>query len=109
MEENVLNKVDDLVDTIKSSEEYQRYLIVSKNMYSNTNIMDKIKKIKKLQKEINNLSSRGENITSKEQEINLLLEELNSYPIYVEYEERYRVDDDEDVDASSSAAIPITV
>ena len=87
MEENVLNKVDDLVDTIKSSEEYQRYLIVSKNMYSNTNIMDKIKKIKKLQKEIINLSSRGENITSKEQEINLLLEELNSYPIYVEYEE----------------------
>ena len=87
MEENVLNKVDDLVDTIKSSEEYQRYLVASKKLSSNTNIMDKIKKIKKLQKEIINQSSRGEDITSKDQEINLLLEELNSYPIYVEYEE----------------------
>ena len=74
MEENVLNKVDDLVDTIKSSEEYQRYLVVSKSLSSNTNVMNKIKKIKKLQKEIINLSSRGEDITSKDQEINTLLE-----------------------------------
>ena len=87
MEENVLNKVDDLVDTIKSSEEYQRYLVVSQKLASNKEIMDKIKTIKKLQKEIINLSSRGEDITSKDEEINTILEELNSFPIYVEYEE----------------------
>ena len=87
MEENVLNKLNDLIETIKSSNDYKRYVIVSKTLYSNKKLMDKIKRIKTLQKEIIKLQSTGNDYSKEDIEINSILEELNKYPVYVEYEE----------------------
>ena len=53
--------------------------------------MTKINKIKSLQKEIVNLKYKNKEYKDKDLEIESILKELNSYPIYLEYD--YLVED----------------
>lgn len=74
----ILLKVDEIVDTIKRSETYQKYLHLQELMENNLELKDLINDIKILQKR----SVKGENVE-------FLLEEkkkvLNDNPIYREY------------------------
>jgi len=88
---NIKDEINDLVDYIKESDKYKRYLIVKDKMSKDKTIMDKIKKVKELQKKIVNLEYNKKDITKEEKEIDNILEELNSYPIYTEYS--YLVED----------------
>ena len=88
---DIKEEVNSLVEYIKDSDKYKRYLIVRDKVHSNKDIMDKINKVKSLQKEIVKLEYNKQDIKEKDKEIDLLLEELNSYPIYVEYD--YLVED----------------
>lgn len=81
----ILNKIDEIVNIIKNSDEYQRYIEVSKKMKENKEIMILIEEIKDLQKILVKEESLGRNICNIEQEIDEKLRTLNEYPIYLDY------------------------
>lgn len=87
MEENVINKVDELVNSIKESSTYKRYIIVKEALSKNKDIMTKIDRVKMLQKRIVNLENSSKDYSEENNEINAIIKELNEYPIYTEYEE----------------------
>lgn len=82
---DVLVKVDEIVSYIKESDTYKRYLEVEEKMKNNLEIMDKINKIKTIQKEIVKLEIEKKDISILEKEIEEILSNLNTYPIYQEY------------------------
>ncbi len=88
---DIKDEINSLVDYIKDSDKYKRYIIVRDKIKSNKDIMDKINKVKAIQKEIVKLEYNKRDIKAKEKELDDILEELNSYPIYVEY--NYLVED----------------
>jgi len=81
----VLEKVDNLVDYIKNSQEYKDYLFLSEKLSNNEKVSVMINKIKKLQKEIVKREVNNEDIKDLDQEINILLDKLNRIPLYVEF------------------------
>ena len=83
--------IDDLVSFIKDSDKYKRYILVRDKVKEDKDIMTKINKIKSLQKEIVNLKYKNKEYKDKDLEIESILKELNSYPIYLEYD--YLVED----------------
>lgn len=85
VKDNVLLKVDELVELIKQDEIYKRYMLVSSQMKNNNDIMSIISSIKKKQKDIVNLEYRNQDVSLLENEINNYLNELSNYPIYKEY------------------------
>jgi cell fate (sporulation/competence/biofilm development) regulator YmcA (YheA/YmcA/DUF963 family) len=88
---DIKDEINSLVDFIKDSDKYKRYIIVRDKIKSNKEIMDKINKVKSIQKEIVKLEYNKQDIKVKEKELDNILEELNNYPIYVEY--NYLVED----------------
>ena len=83
--------IDDLVRSIKDSDKYKRYILVRDKVKEDKDIMTRINKIKSLQKEIVNLKYKNKEYKDKDLEIESILKELNSYPIYLEYD--YLVED----------------
>lgn len=83
--EEILKKVDELVDLLKNSEDYQRYLYLSNEMKKNNSLMKLIKDIKTLEKKRVNYEYRNESTKDIDLEIDNKKQELNEYPTYVEY------------------------
>jgi len=81
----ILDKVDNLIDFIKDSQEYKDYVFLSEKLSNNKKVNDYIKRIKFLQKEIVKKELNHDDISSLEEEINLLLDKLNKVPLYVEF------------------------
>lgn len=88
---NIEPLIDDLVSSIKDSDKYKRYILVRDKIKLDNDIMTRIKRVKSLQKEIVNLKYKNKDYKDKDIEIDNILKELNSYPIYVEYD--YLVED----------------
>lgn len=88
---NIKEEITDLVEYIKNSEKYKRYLVVKEKMFKDKTIMDKINKVKENQKKIVNLEYNKKDASIEKEEIDKILEELNTYPIYTEYS--YLVED----------------
>ena len=88
---NIEPLIDDLVSSIKDSDKYKRYILVRDKIKLDNDIMTRIKRVKSLQKEIVNLKYKNKDYRDKDIEIDNILKELNSYPIYVEYD--YLVED----------------
>ena len=88
---NVLDDIDSLVESIKDSNKYKRYLVVRNNIENNKDIMDKINSVKTLQKKIVKLKSKKEDYKNEEEEIDNILKELDSIPLYTEY--NYLIED----------------
>lgn len=82
--ENLLNKIDDLVDTIKSSDEYKRYLELEDKVKNNKEIMSLINEVKDIEKSIVNSKSKKDTESLKK-ELDNKLTKLESYPLYNEY------------------------
>lgn len=82
--ENLLNKIDDLVNTIKDSNEYKRYLELENKISNNNEIMTLINDVKNKEKAIVNSKSKEESILLQK-ELDDLLSKLNEYPLYNEY------------------------
>ena len=81
----ILDKVDNLVNYIKTSDEYNDYLFLTKKLSNNKKAVEYIDQIKRLQKEIIKKEIKGDDITSLEKEINYLLDELNKIPLYIDF------------------------
>ena len=82
--ENLLNKIDDLVDTIKSSDEYKRYLELEEKVKNNKEIMPLINEVKDIEKSIVNSKSKKDTESLKK-ELDNKLTKLEDYPLYNEY------------------------
>jgi len=82
---SILEKTDELVDLIINSKEYQKYLSIKDKMKRDKEIIEKIEKIRILQKEAVKKSSINEAVDELDKEINEKLEGLKQIPIYQEY------------------------
>ena len=74
----ILDKVDEIVNLIKSSDDYQKYLLLQENMNKNTDLINLINEVKSLQKEI----VYGKD---KESELKEKMTLLDNNPLYREY------------------------
>ena len=82
---DVLSKIDEIVEYIEESDTYIKYKEIEKKLEKDSDIMDKINKIKSIQKEIVKLEIANKDISLLEKEVDDILNELNTYPIYQEY------------------------
>lgn len=85
MKDRILSKTDEIIDIIKNSHEYQAYLEISNKLKDNKDIMDLIDEVKYLQKKLVKEQSLGKDIKDIDEEINRKLNQLEEYPIYLEY------------------------
>ena len=85
MNKEILNNVDDIIDTIKSSEDYKDYIYLKEKLSKHDKANTLIKEIKKTQKELVKKESNKEDIKDLEDKINNNLKELNKIPLYVDF------------------------
>ena len=85
VKEDILIKVDELVELIKNLPSYKKYISICNQMKSNEEINSIISTIKMKQKEAVNLEYRKESTTLIDNEISNSLKKLMEYPIYQEY------------------------
>ena len=81
MDNIILSKIDEIINIIKDSGEYKKYHLVK----DNKDIMNLIDEVKLLQKKLVKEQILGNDITSIDEEINKRINELEEYPIYLEY------------------------
>ncbi len=83
--ENVLNNLYILIDKIKDSDDYKKYIILKNKLKENEDIMNKIKRVKYLQKICVNKEYKKIPFKEEDNEIKKIINELESIPIYQEY------------------------
>lgn len=81
----IINKIDEIISIIESSNEYKRYLLLKEKTTFDKDIISVINNIKNLQKEIVKLQSKGLDYSDQDKLIDDYLMKLNKYPIYVEF------------------------
>lgn len=75
----ILNKIDEIISLIENSLEYQKYLSLKKDLDNNKEIILLINEIKVLQKDVVHHFDKKEILNKK-------LNELESIPLYREYQ-----------------------
>ena len=85
MNNKVLDKVDEIIEFIKETEEYKDYLYLKDKLEKNEKALSLINEIKKYQKEL--VKKEVEKLDTKdlEDKINNNLKELDNIPLYNEY------------------------
>ncbi len=78
MNKEIEKKVDEIVSEIETSEVYQKYLSLKDKMEANKELMELINKVKVMQKDVIHKKK-------KKEELDKLMDELNSNPLYLEY------------------------
>ena len=78
MNKEILDKVDEIIEEIENSQLYQNYLILQEKIAGNKDLMQLINKVRLMQKDV--LHQKKDT-----KELDLLLDELNSHPLYREY------------------------
>ncbi len=78
MNKEIILKVDEIIDIIEKSTEYQKYLVLQKQIKEDKKLFALINKVRVLQKDyVHNLL--------KKDELDKYVNELNDYPLYREY------------------------
>jgi len=83
--ELVLTKLDELISLIKNTPNYKRYEELKNIMSNNSEIMNIIKDIKKIEQSIVKKEYNKLDYKKEEQKLLELKNKLNEYPIYLEY------------------------
>ena len=78
MNKEINQKIDEIINEIETSEVYQKYLSLKEAIGSNKELMILINKIKIMQKDYLHKKVRKE-------ELDKVVDELNSHPLYREY------------------------
>ena len=84
----ILEKIDDIIDLIKESKEYQDYHFLFDKLDKNEQANLLIKEVKELQKQIVKKEVLKDSTFELENKLNYLLEQLNKIPLYVEFVEK---------------------
>lgn len=82
---NITSKIEEIIDFIKDSKEYQDYLFLFDKLSKNDRCNSLIKLVKTLQKELVKKQDQGQNVNELGKKINKLVSELNTIPLYVEF------------------------
>ena len=77
--QEILNKIDEIINLIENSSEYQKYLSLKKDLDNDKEITLLISEIKLLQKDVVHHLDKKEILNKK-------LKELESIPLYREYQ-----------------------
>lgn len=83
----ISKKLDELITFLKEQEHYKRYLLAEEKLKKNDEITSCITSIKEIQKEMVRREAKQESIDSLQEEYQNLLQRLNDYPIYQEFQE----------------------
>ena len=83
--EYIKDKFVEVIESLKNSYDYQKYLELKKEMLANDKINKLINEIKTFQKELVKKEYNKQDFSLEEKEINKRLEILDSIPLYVEY------------------------
>ena len=78
MSSEILKKIDEIISLIEESDDYKKYLLLQEKIRNNNEIMVLIKKVKVLQKDVIHH-------IRDESELKMIMDELNSHPLYREY------------------------
>ena len=78
MNKEILNKVDEIIKDIESSNEYQKYLLLKDKIFNDKELIRLINEVKVLQKDVVHHLNKKELLEEK-------LEELDNNPLYREY------------------------
>ena len=85
MNKEILDSIDDIIDTIKSSEDYKDYIYLKDKLAKHDKANNLINEIKKLQKELVKKRVNKEDVTELDNKINSLVQELNKIPLYNDF------------------------
>lgn len=81
----ILDKIDELVELVKNTEDYKRYSFLKKEMAKNNVLMNLINEIKKLEQNVVKKEYYHEDVTSLRLYLDNKKKELLAYPSYQEY------------------------
>lgn len=83
---DILDKVDELIEYIKTSDLYKKYQLIETQMNNNDYITQLILEIKKLQKQaVKAQFNNNPNVKELDEKINENIQKLNAIPLYSEY------------------------
>ena len=89
IDDNIQVKIDALIDTIKESQEYKRYIEIDKVLNKNKEINNLVNDVKKMQQRAVMLEYYKDHRYKKlDDKVKKLIDELNSIPLYQEYTRR---------------------
>ena len=76
--QEILNKLDEIINEIESSDEYKKYLLLKEEIGKNKELVILINKVRQLNKDyLHNLV--------KKEDLDAVTNELNNHPLYREY------------------------
>lgn len=76
--QEILNKLDEIINEIETSDEYKKYLLLKEKIGNNKELLILINKVRQLNKDyLHNLV--------KKEELDTVTNELNNHPLYREY------------------------
>lgn len=78
MNNEILDKIDEIIKVIENSPEYQKYLLLKNEIKKNKELCSLINEVRVLQKDV----THG---MDKKLELKNKTNTLNSYPLYIEY------------------------
>lgn len=84
----ILEKIDDIVELIRDSKEYQDYQFLFHKLTQNDQVNALIKEVKNIQKQIVKKEVSKDSTVELEDKLNFLLEQLKKIPLYVEFIEK---------------------
>lgn len=91
MNKDIEKNLDEIIDFIKSQEEYKRCISLKKKMKENNELTSLIEDIKSKQKEY----IRSNRDLNKEKELEELNKKLEEFPIYLEYNNNLKIINEE--------------
>lgn len=78
MNKEIENKIDEIINEIESSDDYKKYLFLREQLSNNKELSELINRVKVMQKDVVHKKR-------KQEELDKLMDELNSNPLYREY------------------------
>lgn len=78
MNKEIENKIDEIINEIENSPEYEKYLSLKDQIKNNKELMELINKVRVMQKDV--LHKR-----KTKEDLEKIVDELNNHPLYREY------------------------
>lgn len=78
MNKEIENKIDEIINEIESSPDYQKYLSLKEQIKNNKELMELINKVRVMQKDVLHKKKTKEDLEK-------IVDELNNHPLYREY------------------------
>ena len=85
LNQEIREKLEEIISIIKNSKQYQEYLYLEKKMKNHSRIPKQIEKIKQLQKKIVKLEMEWKTVTFIEKQLSILEQQLKEIPLYQDF------------------------